>query len=154
MTSPTHHGLEPARAPTEPHDPRAAPNRNHARRDEILGTAHVRYAGGVKSFAGLPAQALAQLIDEGFVAPHERQNHSPTAAEFLRFLVRWPQARAHGYAVSRRRPDYRVSIEGLECDLRTVPEGAITKLRGEFELLCRGADEYQDDGARLFAWWD
>lgn len=129
-------------------------NRNHARRDELLGTAGVRYSGGIKHFAGLDASRFALLLAERFLAPDSRVNESPTAAEFLRFMQRWPAVHAHGYAVSRRREDYRVSIEGLECDLRAVPEGARAQLCGEFELFCRHADEYEETPGRLYAWWD
>lgn len=143
-----------------PTRPAAAPlacrplNRNHARRDEILGTALVRYAGGIKPFSGLDASGLERLIAEAFIDPAARQNHSPTAAEFLRFMRRWPQTTAHGYAVSRRREDYRVSIEGIECRLAAVPACDADRLRAEFELFCRGADEYHATDDTLFAWWD
>jgi hypothetical protein len=136
------------------HAPSWALNRNHARRDELLGTAHVRYSGGIKPFAGLAVDALAALFAERFVDPACRQNEGPAAGDVLRFIQRWPCVTARGYAVSRRREDYRVSLDGLECDLRRVPAAEREKLRAEFALFCRGADEYSDDAERLFAWWD
>jgi hypothetical protein len=129
-------------------------NRNHARRDEILGTAHTRYAGGIKPFVGLDAPRLQQLLDERFLEPQARQNLSPTVVEFLRFLERWPWATAHGYAVSRRREDYRVSLEGLSCELSTVPPEKQAQLREEFHQFCRGADECIDEEGLLWSWWD
>jgi hypothetical protein len=129
-------------------------NRNHARRDEILGTAGARYSGGIKHFTGLDAARLQQLVDERFLDPQARQNRSPTAEQFLRFLRRWPWVTAHGYAVSRRREDYRVSLEGLACALDGVPPERREQLREEFRQLCGEADEYLDEGNRLWAWWD
>jgi hypothetical protein len=74
--------------------------------------------------------------------------------EFLRFLQRWPAATAHGYAVSRRREDYRVSIEGLACDLSRLPEAERERARWEFRVFCQSADDLHDDEERLFSWWD
>lgn len=130
-------------------------NRNHIRRDEILGTTASRnYYDGLKPFTGLGVEKLRQLMEEQFIHPAARQGRSPPAAHFLRFMQRWPQVVAHGYAVSRRRKDYRVTIVGIECDLSSVPASDADKLREEFRLFCHGADEYDDEGSRLFAWWD
>jgi hypothetical protein len=133
---------------------RPSPNRNHLRRDEILGTIGTRYSAGVKLFVGLDARGLQQLLHEGFIDPEARQNGGPRAREYLRFMQRWPVARAHGYAVTRRREDYRVVLEGLECDLRGMPAGHTDQLRSEFELFSRRADEYHADDGWLRATWD
>lgn len=132
----------------------AALNRNDALRDEILGVSALRYSGGIKPFRGLDAERLQRLIDARLIDPLARRGQGPEAWHFLRFLRRWPCARAHGYATSRRRPDYGVVLEGLECDLRDMPESDAQRLRWEFEQLCRHADEYSDEGPWLFAWWD
>src|SRR4051812_33608131 len=120
-----------------PNADRMALNRNHARRDEILSTTELRYSAGIKPFTDLSVHKLRQLLDEGFIHLDCRQNCSPSTQEFLRFMERWPAVRARGYAVSRRREDYRVTLDGIECDLRDIPFNDIDKFQSEFEFFCR-----------------
>lgn len=115
-----------------------------------------RYDGGMVRFEGLDAKRLAKLIAKGFADPAGRQNDSPTAARFLEFMKREPRARAHGYVVSPRRADCRVSVEGLTLTFQSTdtPEERKAIARA-FDEFCHGADELgaEDDGS-LRSWWD
>jgi hypothetical protein len=76
--------MDRAAEPDADEPPTTAPptpglNRNHARRDELLGTAAQRYAGGIKTFHGLDAARLERLIAERFVDPTARVNVAPSA---------------------------------------------------------------------------
>jgi len=123
---------------------------NQARRDEILGIdSDDTYLGGTAEYYGLTIDKLNQLLEENFIDPYERQNDSPTVDEFREFLRDCPEVTAFGYAVHKRRDDYRVSIEGVEF---TGPVSMVTML--EFVKLCRYADEFECTQTRLRAWWD
>ena len=125
-------------------------NSDQVRRDEILGIDyHSDYLGGTESFVGLTIDELNQLLRENFIDPYDRQNDSPTVDEFREFLTDHPEVTAHGYAVDKKRNDYRVSIEGIEF---TGPVSIGTML--DFVKLCRYADEFECTQNRLRAWWD
>jgi hypothetical protein len=135
------------------------------RRDELLEPAfqrykdHMRqygwfregdsYGGGIQSYTELDLQTLTQLVDEGFVDLEDRQNDSPSAGEYFEFLQTHPNFTVHGYAVNGNRPDYRITIEGLECkEGEYTQEDLIDFVR--FERL---ADEFRSVG-NLRSWWD
>lgn len=129
-------------------------NRDSARRAEIIGIADGTGFGGVKGFKGLSVEALNALVAEGFVDVEERQNSSPSVGEFLAFMREWPEVKAHGYVVSPDRDDYRVSLEGVECDLTVVAENRRDALRQAFCTAFHLADEFVASTNTLFAWWD
>lgn len=129
------------------------PKANRARRDELLGFAHLPYRGSVEAFCEIDWRTLRALIDEGFVDGSRRHHDSPTTREFASFIERWPQVSAHGFIDQPERDDARIVIEGLECDLDRVPTIARDSLREEFSWFCGDAGEYFDEADYLYAWW-
>lgn len=99
--------------------------------------------------SALTIEDLDRLVFAGFLDPLDQQNAAPTVGEMMTFLRKHPLATAHGYMISWKRPDARISLEGLAC---TGPN-ITPELRADFFELCRDADEFQfaDD---LYAWWD
>jgi len=125
-------------------------NKDFKRRDELLNLINEQYeCGGIVSFDNLDVETFKKLLDEDFVDPNRRQNYSPTAYEFYEFMVKYPQLKAIGYAVSPKRSDYRISIEGLICS-----DDISDELKIEFKEFCEEADELMVKTTRLRAWWD
>src|SRR3972149_2135430 len=138
---------EPDSVPVVSHDL----NRSWQRRDAILGL-EVDWDrgddGGIARIEEIDLRTLEQLVSENFIALEERQNVAPTVAEFLDFMRAHPRVKAHGYAVSPTREDYRVSLEGLFVAARDVTG----ELRDDFLAFCDGADElFIED--ELYCWW-
>jgi len=109
--------------------------------------------GGIKRFDGLDFDTLETLIDLNYVISTERQNESPTAGEFLKFMKYFPNVKAHGYMVSPLRNDVRISIEGLEYN-GPVDEDMKKKLNRFMKNAPQMPDEKEitDKGFRI--WWD
>lgn len=125
-------------------------NKNVKRRDKILfGSADVDYKfGGIEHFRGIDCDTLEQLLEEDFIDPEECQNCSPSTEEFFEFMKRHPEFTAHGYAVSPKRSDYRITIEGIESDEDCNNQEVLEDFIG----LCRFADEFCIHPP--YAWWD
>ena len=99
-------------------------------------------------FDGLEPETLEKLIDLRFADPKERQNYSPSTAEFLEFLNENDEFTAIGYVVSPNRDDYRLTIEGVEaygCDERQIYN---------FVNMFRKADEFEMTPVYQRAWFD
>lgn len=124
-------------------------NQDQALRDSIVGLESNNYFGGVERYSGLTLDRLQELIDNRFINLDERQNDSPTIAEFYEFMKDHPEVKAHGYVVDSSRDDYRVSIEGLEFN---GPVAMSTML--DFVKLCRYADDFLCEQNELYSWWD
>lgn len=123
-------------------------SKNDSRRVELLGIKGKYLSGGTESFDNLDVDTLRLLIEEGYADPEMNQNDSHTTNEFYEFMLKHPDIKAHGYAVSPDRDDYRMTIEGLSGeptnDMETV---------ADFIKLCRWADACSiEDG--LYSWWD
>ena len=90
-------------------------NKDIKARDELIFGKYdeSKYIGGCRNFSGLTIEKMEQLIADKYLDPSERQNKSPTVAEFLRFMKKYEGYHALGYVVSVRREDYRTSIEGI-----------------------------------------
>src|SRR5574340_423244 len=84
-------------------------NKDQQTRDIILGIEHQKAFGGVTHFVGLSLEKLEELIKGNFLRLDEKQNSAPTIQQFYEFMKRYPQIKAHGYAVDKQRGDYRVS---------------------------------------------
>jgi hypothetical protein len=127
-------------------------NSDYQRRDALLGlnvTWSPDNVDDALAVESIPLAVLETLLAEQFIRPADRQNASPTAGQFLEFMRKHPVVVAHGYAISRDRPDYRVTIEGLY-----VPAEDVTpELRQAFSDLCHNADELMTEGD-LYSWWD
>ena len=125
---------------------------DYKKRDELLGI-HVDWntgsIGGTERFKDVPLKALRMLVDLNLADPEDAQNDAPTLREFIKFMEKYPQCMAHGYAVSPNRDDYRVTIEGLSCRKECVTE----ELKDDFIEMFRCADEFSiKDGLRC--WYD
>jgi hypothetical protein len=107
------------------------------------------WLGGTRHFEALDFKQLERLVDNDFIDLEGTQNCSPSAGEFMEFLEKYPKATAHGYAVSHKRDDYRVSLEGVGFRGRVSK-----KLLMDFVYLCRHADEFHAGDGELYAWWD
>lgn len=107
--------------------------------------------GGIIHFHNLPAAIISQLFEENFLYKKERQNYSPSAEEFYNFMLAHPNMTAHGYMVSPDREDYRITIEGLECNNECAKDYMIdfAKFIAEYE-----PDEYTINENNLRCWWD
>lgn len=138
--------------PPHPKPKKFAFNRDFSRRDAILGIEvdwNSNRTGGIARFSNLESGMLLKLFEEGFIDPNDKQNAAPTVRAFLEFMKQNPKVLAHGYAVSPKRDDYRVTIEGL-----TVPASDVTpQLEKRFIEFCKGTDELTLKGG-LRSWWD
>lgn len=92
---------------------------------------------------------LHQLILEKFIDPDSSQNSSPTVKEIYSFIQKYPVVLAFGYAVTPKRRDYRISIEGIIVNKEHVNED----LKNAFIDFCKNADELGQNG-NLMGWWD
>jgi len=128
-------------------------NKNHIRRNEILSdcwdTSYVHksvdFDEDIRVFRHLTLEKLQVLIDEDFIELDEAQNDGPRVFDFLSFLRSYPTAKCCGYAVGHKRPDYRVTINGI-----VIPDNASPELIRAFRKEFRNADEFTG----FFAWWD
>jgi hypothetical protein len=107
-----------------PHDVirfRYALDRDSEQRDRLVFGRPIEWSrvpSGVLPFVDLAAPALAEIIQRGFCDPDpEPDPHAldrfVRPCDWLAVLRRSP-VRARGFAVSPRRPDYRIEIEGLD----------------------------------------
>lgn len=125
-------------------------NKDQETRDKILGLLPGSYyAGGTERVRQITLVQLEELIKNNFISLDDQQNSAPTVNEFYEFMKDHPEFTAHGYAVDKRRDDYRVSIEGIQF---YGPSGMTAML--DFIKLCRYADEFVCTPHKLYAWWD
>ncbi|OPZ88523.1 MAG: hypothetical protein BWY74_03105 [Firmicutes bacterium ADurb.Bin419] len=100
----------------------------------------------VRSFV---LKTFENLLIQRFIDPEDCQNEAPSVKEIFGFMCKYPQVIAFGYAVSPKRKDYRVSIEGIY-----VPQEKVTlQLKEDFIKFCQNADELLTED-KLYAWWD
>ena len=74
--------------------------------------------GGICQFEGITLKAIRELLEPGFIKSDDYMNASPTVQEFTDFVEaqdpdNWS---FHSYAVSPKRDDSRVTIEGLRSN--------------------------------------
>lgn len=118
-------------------------------------------------FSDLPLKILKELVDKKFTFKDIAQNDSPTIGEFMDMMTRFPILKAHGYIVTAKRHDYRVSVEGLSIsydDMQSPPSIDFikdSKIDIPSESWLRenlgDADEFTlDSGFDYYmrAWWD
>lgn len=108
-----------------------------------------KYLGGIRYFEDLKLEALDQLVKEGYLDVEDAQNAAPTAGEIIEFIRKYPDYTAHGYAVSFRRDDCRVSLEGVA---KNFPATSINEFE-DFMSLFKDADEIQVE-AQMYCWFD
>jgi len=123
-------------------------NYNQDVRDSILEITSKSYSGGIETYSNLSLGSLENLVSLDFIDLTDRQNVAPSAGEFLEFMKQHPNFKAHGYAVSKTRPDYRVTIEGLQCS--SIDEKDLV----DFQELFREADEFTCKRGHQSCWYD
>ena len=132
-------------------------NRDYRTRDTIIFGQPIDWqngrTGGISYFYTLTVEQLQSLIEQRFADPEDRQNSSPTIAEFLAF-AQAQKSRGFdftfaGYAVSPSREDYRVSVDAIEWR-GDVGHPVIST----FETFAEDADELELSSNFLRAWWD
>jgi len=125
-------------------------NMNEERRNELLklntGVDYQRF--DMERFEDLTVEDFGTLLAEKFIDPRDKQNKAPTAIEFYRFMQRYPQFKAHGYAVSKDRIDYRITIEGLQGV--TMSDEGVQMFANTFT----NADDFRIDGGYCYCWYD
>ncbi len=99
-------------------------------------------------FEGLSYKDLLTCIKKGWADPEETQNSSPSIQELADFLKDNPAFKAHGYVVSPRREDRRISLEGVKAYKRPSPRSVQAFLK-----MFRQADEC-DVVMPYRAWYD
>ena len=126
-------------------------HRNEKKRDIIIYGEHDReaYRGGWRRFENLSLDTLKQLVDQNYIDLDERQNNSPSVREIMEFMEKYPDYTAHGYVISAKRPDYRVSLEGVE---KRAP-AASKEEKEEFKRLFKYADECNMTDC-MYCWFD
>lgn len=105
--------------------------------------------GGCKRFESISLEGLKLLLEKKMIDPEMTQNSSPSIADFMGFMEKYPNVVAHGYVVTIDRPDCRVSLEGLRCK----PEDVTPEMKDAFIEFCRLADEFEFRDC-LYSWWD
>lgn len=131
-------------------------NKDAYSRDILIfgGYDEEKYLGGVRYFSTTPS-LIKKLVELGFANPDERQNDSPSIQEFLDYVTgEEDKVLFKCYAVSPRRSDYRVNIEGVSI---IIPHDNYN-LVSYFVETFRDADEFsfEHDGEEYYleAWWD
>jgi hypothetical protein len=109
-------------------------------------------AGGIKNFYHLTIPQLEQLIAQRFANPDDRHHHAPAIATFLEFGRMQEcgglEVNFIGYAVDPQRSDYRISIQGINC------QGGIHESQIEqFSQFTQCSSELTLELGRLRAMW-
>jgi hypothetical protein len=128
-------------------------NQDHARRAQLLGLDPDDDSGGIVKFEPIDLDTVRTLVAERFTTVEMAQNDAPNTAQLMAFMEQWPEVKAHGYAVVPSRPDYRVTLEGLHCDLDEVAADRREPLREAFAEMCAEANEVETEGDVLSSWW-
>lgn len=113
-----------------------------------------QYAGGVRPFSQIGIGTLKKLLENHLIDPEDRQNFSPSAKEIIEFMEAYPFVKAHGYAVSPKRDDYRISLEGVEWE-KDRDGGELTEeMVIDMMQLFRFADEVSMTLDNFYIWYD
>jgi hypothetical protein len=118
----------------------------------------------VLTFGRLPINVLQDLVDKKFIDPEEAQNDSPSVREFMEHMIKYPTLLAHGYIVSNKRKDYRISIEGLHIP-KVMLGNSIKFLKEKLpkyppkkylKLHFKNANEFifDEEDQMFWCWWD
>jgi len=128
-------------------------NTDSERRDQIIFSgSRPRGKYDILHFRGLRLVELVELVELDFIELDEQQNDAPTVGEIFKFMKKYPSVTTHGYVVTKERPDYRTSLEGVGCvDLETLDN---PQFRTDFTNLFRHADEFDLTSANAYCWFD
>lgn len=110
-----------------------------------------KYFGGVRHFDMMAPETARKLMELGYLDPEETQNCSPEAEYMVSFCEEMGEGWSlHGYVVSHKRSDCRITFEGIESDDGLTAVEAI-----KFLKAFRYADELcADAGACAYCWYD
>lgn len=124
---------------------------NMSQAEKIIFGDEVKWerANDIKYIEELSIEQLKALEKEGLLDLEDSQNCSPTIKEFMEFMEEYPQVKAHGYIVSPKRDDCRISLEGLICN-----ENITDELLFQFANGFHSADEFEISKEFLRVWWD
>ena len=100
-------------------------------------------------FTELPFQVAKKLEKMGFVDPMESQGESPTAEKMMKFIEEHPKFWLHGYLITEKRDDTRITFEGVGCG-----NDYDEKDLKDFTKMFRHADDFVIEHERLWAWYD
>ena len=127
-------------------------NKDIEHRDNLIfGTYEPsKYSGGIRRFEQLDRAKIIELVANKFIDLDDRQNSSPSALEFFKFICDNQGYLAHGYAVTDKRDDYRVTIEGLEKNSDEIS----AEERVRFVMAFRDADDLVAENNQLYCWYD
>ena len=126
-------------------------NRDVKTRDEIIFGKYESkaYKGGLRRFDNLSLEKLKKLVECKFIRLEECQNNSPSVREFIEFMEKYSGYTVMGYAISVKRTDYRVTLDGIEKREIVYSLDEVD----EFESLFGDADDFDSYNA-LYAWFD
>lgn len=121
-------------------------------RHELMGVPYTDNYD-IKPFMEISLPVLNQLMDKGYLDPLESYNCAPLVEEYIPFMEKCPEARAHGYLVTPKREDCRISIEGLSVKAK---EGESLPLETIFLFtdFFRNADDFSISAKELYCWFD
>jgi len=128
-------------------------NPNIKYRDMILfGNYNVEYPGGCCRFDNLTLKNLEKLIANRYIALGDRHNNAPAVEVFVNFMLDYPGYVATGYAITNKRADYRVSLDGLEKQV----EGYDTKAELDrfYELFSNADELVMGTEHKMRCWFD
>ena len=92
-------------------------NKNYKHRDELLKPFFCESSEkdyDILRFDNLTLEVFGDLIYYQYVELNGCFNSSPTTLQFFNFMAKYPKIMAHGYVVTPKRQDCRITIEGLE----------------------------------------
>jgi hypothetical protein len=128
-------------------------NRDYKLRDAILQIdvdwERDEFRGDLMHFDAIDIVQFKGLLVNRFINPNDIWNNAPSVRSFFTFMAENPGTRAHGYAISPFREDYRITIEGL----LVAPDDATSEIRDAFKNFSETADDVKI-GAMLWCWWD
>lgn len=127
-------------------------NKDIATRDKIIFGKYrpniYEHSGGIQHFTNMSLATLRLLLDKHFIDPEDCQNLAPSVQQIYNFMLKYPQYKAHGYAVSDKRDDYRVSLEGVIKGKKTDSPEEFQEFRELFKM----ADEFNPN--QMMVWFD
>ena len=109
--------------------------------------------GGITHFNSLTLQGALTLLENKFLDPEERQNLAPTVNDMIEFIkANFPDKIGfHGYIVSPRREDVRISFEGINnLSNSTFTKKELETIFNFFDY----ADELKLARKSIWVWYD
>ena len=132
-------------------------NGDYITRDKyIFGEYNInKYCGGVRRFNCRRA-TLQHLVANNFGDEEECQNYSPSIKEFLDITEGFEEEDIsfQCYAVSPKRDDYRITVEGVSIKIDDKDYDSLCSLVSHFRSADEFSLEHGHDKLSIYAWWD